>query len=376
MARRTPVVELTANLWILAVPTYIWVLNSYYPDFFYRSLQEDEYLEWATVFAFLAATFVAAVAALRQARSSGKFPWFLVGVGAFCFIVAGEEISWGQRLLNYRPPEYFLANNFQQELNVHNVLDTDLRKLALKTVILGYGVVLAFLGWIKPIRRSLEKLLIESPPFVLVPSFVATYWVYESYPWKFSGEVAELMLGLGFLFALLSTCRRLAGPSGPRAIEAGPWAVPLAWALPLLLGIATSTLSNVAMRGSEENRETARGEIEALRSDFRRSGDSISHCGIHKRIYTYMKDYEQEEVLLERSFAALAAHGLPEQRAVFFLDPWNNPYWIRHKCDRQNGTVRAFVYSFGPNRRRDSSAWEIHADDIGSLIVQRGSVQE
>ena len=60
----------------------------------------------------------------------------------FCFIVAMEEISWGQRLLGYRPPAYFLEYNYQQEFNFHNVVETDYRKLALTLVIAGYGIVL------------------------------------------------------------------------------------------------------------------------------------------------------------------------------------------------------------------------------------------
>jgi hypothetical protein len=51
-------------------------------------------------------------------------------VAFFCFVVAGKEASWGQRLMGYQPSEYFLANNFQQELNVHNVIETSTRKLA------------------------------------------------------------------------------------------------------------------------------------------------------------------------------------------------------------------------------------------------------
>ena len=61
-------------------------------------------------------------------------------------------------------------------------------------------------------------------------------------------------------------------------------------------------------------------------------------------------------------------------RAGYLLDPWNSPYWIRHKCPQGGGRRRAvFVYSFGPNRRRDSTAWEIRGDDLGVTIVPVGS---
>ena len=70
--------------------------------------------------------------------------------------------------------------------------------------------------------------------------------------------------------------------------------------------------------------------------------------------------------MLEGVFARLKVQGLPEVRADFFIDPWNSPYWIRHKC--KDKRRRVFVYSFGPNRRRDSTAWEILGDDIGAMI--------
>src|SRR5688572_18030880 len=46
---------------------------------------------------------------------------FTALIALFCLFVAGEEFSWGQRLLGFGSPEYFLENNFQQELNLHNL---------------------------------------------------------------------------------------------------------------------------------------------------------------------------------------------------------------------------------------------------------------
>ena len=90
-------------------------------------------------------------------------------------------------------------------------------------------------------------------------------------------------------------------------------------------------------------------------------------------MFTYVEKSEKTEPL-EGEFAALTAHGLPQERADFFLDPWNNPYWIRHECSEDRRSQRAFVYSFGANHKRDSSEWEIRGDDIGTLIVERGKV--
>ena len=60
-----------------------------------------------------------------------------------------------------------------------------------------------------------------------------------------------------------------------------------------------------------------------------------------------------------------AVKGLPEERAQFFIDPWNTPYWIRQTNDPKRKEKKVFIYSFGPNRRRDSVFGKISGDDIG-----------
>ncbi|MBW2719351.1 MAG: hypothetical protein JRD94_12630, partial [Deltaproteobacteria bacterium] len=107
---------LLANLILLGLlGAFAW-LEAAYPNAYYRSVQEDQALEWASFYSFFVAGGVFAIAASRQRRTSGALPWFLVGLSLFCVFVAMEEISWGQRVFGHRPPDYFLAENFQQEL--------------------------------------------------------------------------------------------------------------------------------------------------------------------------------------------------------------------------------------------------------------------
>jgi hypothetical protein len=90
---------------------------------------------------------------------------------------------------------------------------------------------------------------------------------------------------------------------------------------------------------------------------------------LHKRLYTFVEGNGRARSLETGAFAALVAHGLPEARAEFYLDPWNSPYWIRDRCDAERGRRAVFVYSYGPNRIRDSSRWEILGDDIGAHVL-------
>ncbi len=45
--------------------------------------------------------------------------YILAGIGLV--FVAGEEISWGQRIIGFATPDYLLDNNIQEELNLHNI---------------------------------------------------------------------------------------------------------------------------------------------------------------------------------------------------------------------------------------------------------------
>ena len=58
-----------------------------------------------------------------------------------------------------------------------------------------------------------------------------------------------------------------------------------------------------------------------------------------------------------------------EERAEFFIDPWSTAYWVRTSCNDRRDKV--FLYSFGPNRGRDSSKWKLGEDDIGVIFRVR-----
>ena len=356
---------------VLSVVALAWALDRFSPERYYRWLQEDEALEWITFWAFAGASILAFLLAARQRRGGTRLPWFLLGVGVFCFFVAGEEISWGQRLLGFRPPAYFLETNFQQELNFHNVVETSLRKLVLKAVIIGYGIVLPLLALFRPLRRLLRWAGVQAPSPALLPAFGVAFAIYQVYPWRFSGELVELMLGLGLFYALLLETWRPAAEKGGGLARRPFLVVAVSAVVLVLLGAAVAEITRRGLRHRPELIEAAKLESEALARDFR--SRAKTRCGRHKRLFTFVKDYDQTG-LFDGEFAALTERGLPEERAAFFLDPWNSPYWIRHRCIRSAGVARAFVYSFGPNRRRDSSVWEIAGDDIGTMIVATGSL--
>ena len=337
---------------------YAFLLESRFPEFYYFSVQEDQYLEWATFWAFLVGAFVWFRNAGEYRSRMRRFPWFHYGIALFCVVVAMEEISWGQRLIGYRPPEYFLTENFQQELNFHNIVETDFRKLALTLVIAGFGIALPVATQLRPVQSLFEQAGIVAPSIGMLPAFVATLLVYVVYPWNFSGEWVELTLGLGFLFAAV----HLVGTARLNRPSQGA----IAFVAVIGLGILGATVTRAQLDTNPELIEAAKIEVAALAGDFE-DGYAESECNLHKRLYTFVVEHEQGSIY-SGSFSGLQSQGLHEDRADFFLDPWNSPYWLRDRCDRQAGERTTFVYSFGPNRIRDSSRTEILGDDIGAVI--------
>jgi hypothetical protein len=83
---------------------------------------EDRLLEWLQFAGFVAATVFASLAARLFARRGLKLvPSILLLLGLACVFIAGEEISWGQRIFGFATPEELEEVNKQGETTVHNI---------------------------------------------------------------------------------------------------------------------------------------------------------------------------------------------------------------------------------------------------------------
>ncbi|MFC1889181.1 hypothetical protein ACFL4G_05435 [Thermodesulfobacteriota bacterium] len=340
---------------------------------YYILVREDGLVEWMTVASLVLTGVLTVVCAHRWYRILQRFPWFYIGLGLFCVFFAGEELSWGQRLLSYQPPDYFLEHNSQQELNVHNLFKHILRtKYLLMGILVGYGVLLpalnAFFG---PVRRFLHRLGVVTPPLALLPGWLTTYFVLREYQWKYTGEVAECLFALGLYFMVFIRLRQIdpegerQKPHGSRSISlqmgAGTAAVlVVAWSIPSLLSVARADPAKI---------ELARAEAVRLKSDWfsqrAADDDAPSGCRTHIRIFTWVNKHDYDAFRKGLFFRGQAIEdGSGEaSRGKFFVDPWNNPYWVRQVCGDEEDMV--YIYSFGPNGRRDSDKEGLKADDVG-----------
>jgi len=353
-----PVSTLLANLSILLIFVVAAVLHSANEYAYDWVAREDGVLEWATFWAFVVAATLFGRNALYSKRSGDPYPWFAIGLAAFCLFVAMEEISWGQRIFGGAPPAFFLERNYQQELNFHNLIETDYRALIVQIVLLGYGVLLSAAAMHPRVRQLLSYFRIVAPPIQLAVSFLVVSAMYAWYPWSLTGEWVELAMGTAFVYVAIW---------GAADITAGTVSVVQIMKSLAIVGLLTGlTLVGLGVTQSADPEDVARAESEvsALADDF--SGPHLhTRCGIHKRLYTFAVEYGQS-FLFDGNFAKLLVDSGANKRAAFVLDPWHSAYWLNHHCS-QGRTVR-FIYSFGPNRLRDSTDWEIAGDDVGVYL--------
>lgn len=105
---------------ILATGYYLFYTNVLR---FEKFVEEDGLVEWLTVLGLLMGCVVC-IARFLSLKKIKKW-WFLtvvLGLGILLFFAAGEEISWGQRILGIQSSEFFKANNAQGETNLHNLI--------------------------------------------------------------------------------------------------------------------------------------------------------------------------------------------------------------------------------------------------------------
>lgn len=88
-----------------------------------RLLIEDGPFENLAAIAFLTAgiLFLIAFRNSNTKPATGRKNIFFLLLGCLFLFIAGEEISWGQRIFGFPLADFFATENIQQESNLHNL---------------------------------------------------------------------------------------------------------------------------------------------------------------------------------------------------------------------------------------------------------------
>lgn len=158
------------------------------PTFGLQLLQEDESIENLTSIALFAASFYVLFRCF-QSLAAKKFLWSFIQLllAIALFFMAGEEISWGQRIFHWETTGMFKKDNLQGETNFHN-LKIDGVKLNKVIFTYGFTAIGAFV-------------------FVICPFLYKKYTGFKNFVNRFGSPLPaykqSLFLLIGLLFVLL-----------------------------------------------------------------------------------------------------------------------------------------------------------------------------
>ncbi len=81
---------------------------------------EDSWIEYTQFIFYLVSSYLSfRIGFILKKRQLILF-WIFITIAFSFFMIAGEEISWGQRIFNISTPENLAERNTQGELNIHN----------------------------------------------------------------------------------------------------------------------------------------------------------------------------------------------------------------------------------------------------------------
>lgn len=195
---------------VLSVCTVFYLF--YYSPVNYAILAAEDYIaEYGTSVSFgLAGVILLGLSFIRGPKIR-RTMWVLIGVIALA--IAGEEISWGQRILYVDTPSVLSEHNIKNELNLHNlaVIAPGLLHVVASYLILIYLVFSLIVVIFKPSlgerHTTIGLPLIQIklvPIFLLVPYFFILHPAI--YPIHFLGEIGELFLGIAVLMWAVDLC--------------------------------------------------------------------------------------------------------------------------------------------------------------------------
>ena len=170
---------------------------------------EDGPLEWMQFLEYAVSSFLALLIYLKTKRKKNinSIFWFLIAL--LSLLVAGEEISWGERIIG-------IGNNFISEINVQG--ETNFHNLPFfHNYLLDpiFEISCIFLGWFG--WRKFKKIqAFPSKDLSLYFLFVALFYFYFDISWasttqqiRNDQEIFEFLLSTGIFLHCYRTFKKL-----------------------------------------------------------------------------------------------------------------------------------------------------------------------
>jgi len=195
------------------------------PDLVDRLTAEDGVFENITALLYLLGGIAFVVAIRRKSAAAG----WLVLLALACVFVAGEEISWGQRVFGWSTPDAIAGINVQEEITVHNIegIHENIRALAV-VFVAAFCVVL-------PVSDRYSKAMSSIYAKMRLPLFPASALAWVAVAIGFMlvprlvgehvgalDEIGETALGVAFALFGYHYGSQKTAPAAEAVTESGP----------------------------------------------------------------------------------------------------------------------------------------------------------
>ena len=187
-------------------------------DFTLIQLKENNSIEMLTFIFLLVASIIGLkLASDSYLKKTKTYVWiFITLFSILLFIVAMEEISWGQQLFKFKTPEAIAPLNAQGELTLHNINSLQGKSEYFRLFFGFFGLLGILLGkydFFKPIAPS--KILVVFFFTITIVSSIDLYADYnminENYDKGLQrlSELIEMLIGVSALLYIIFLNKRL-----------------------------------------------------------------------------------------------------------------------------------------------------------------------
>lgn len=138
--------------------------------------KEDGPLEWPQCLLYLTASIFAAAVVVNRVRARQYWQaalWACFALAAFG--IAGEEISWGQRVFGWSTPAEMAAINHQNETTVHNIPVVERTLGGLLGLVAGVALALPYVVRRFDLDRKIKDAYLIAPPVFLGGAFLMMF---------------------------------------------------------------------------------------------------------------------------------------------------------------------------------------------------------
>lgn len=196
----------------------ILLISSKTREFALMLLEENSLFENLT-FIFLMAGFIIGImlfVSLKKENTLKLERIFLLFFSLGLFLIAMEEIAWGQQFFKFETPEPFLKYNAQGELTLHNVNNLQGKSEYFRIFFGLIGILGLYLNRIKSIKIIAIPYVLAS--FIAVILVISIFDLYDDYfpihkaitiGTQRLSELMEMLIGLVSLLYLILLKRKL-----------------------------------------------------------------------------------------------------------------------------------------------------------------------